>query len=109
MSSTFDKRKKSFESKFAHDEEKKFRIAARARKMLALWAAGKIDIKEDKIEDYVDNIVTKGVESIDADKCVYEIIMEDFEKAGLEISENDLANEYARFLDEAERQVEGTA
>ncbi|NBO19216.1 MAG: DUF1476 family protein, partial [Proteobacteria bacterium] len=37
---TFDDRDKAFENKFAHDEELKFKIHARAVKLLGLWAAG---------------------------------------------------------------------
>ena len=40
--STFDKREKSFEGKFAHDEEILFKVLARAKKMLGLWAAEKL-------------------------------------------------------------------
>jgi len=35
--STFDKREKSFEGKFAHDEEILFKVLARAKKMLGRW------------------------------------------------------------------------
>jgi hypothetical protein len=36
---TFDDREKAFETKFAHDEEMKFRANARRMKLLGLWAA----------------------------------------------------------------------
>jgi hypothetical protein len=36
---TFDKREEGFEKKFAHDEELKFKAAARRNKLLGLWAA----------------------------------------------------------------------
>ena len=38
---TFDDRKKGFESKFAHDEELRFKATARRNKLLGLWAAEK--------------------------------------------------------------------
>ena len=38
--STFDKRQEGFESKFAHDEELRFKATARRNKLLGLWAAG---------------------------------------------------------------------
>ena len=37
--SSFDERKKGFEKKFAHDEEKQFKINARKNKYLGEWAA----------------------------------------------------------------------
>jgi hypothetical protein len=36
---TFDKREKGFENKFAHDEELRFKATARRNKLLGLWAA----------------------------------------------------------------------
>ena len=35
----FDERKKSFEKKFAHDEELKFKVASRRNKYLGQWAS----------------------------------------------------------------------
>jgi len=40
--STFDKREKGFESKFAHDEELRFKAHARRNKLVGLWAADKL-------------------------------------------------------------------
>ena len=37
--SSFDDRKKGFEKKFAHDEEKQFKINARKNKYLGEWAS----------------------------------------------------------------------
>ena len=38
--SGFDKRREGYESKFAHDEELKFKATARRNKLLGLWAFG---------------------------------------------------------------------
>ena len=38
----FDERKKSFEQKFAHDEELKFKVAAKRNKYLGQWASQKL-------------------------------------------------------------------
>ena len=35
----FDNRERAFETKFAHDEEMKFRITARRNRLLGEWAA----------------------------------------------------------------------
>ena len=39
---TFDEREKSFEKKFALDEELKFKSEQRRNKLLGEWAAGKL-------------------------------------------------------------------
>ena len=36
---TFDDRERSYEAKFAHDAELKFRVEARRNKLIGLWAA----------------------------------------------------------------------
>ena len=37
--STFDERGKSFEKKFAHDEELQFKVSAKRNKYLGEWAS----------------------------------------------------------------------
>jgi hypothetical protein len=49
---TFDKRKEGFESKFAHDEELRFKATARRNKLLGLWAAEKMGLQGPEAEAY---------------------------------------------------------
>ena len=65
MATTFDKREKDFEKKFAHDEELRFKAGARRNKLLGLWAAEKM-----------------GLTGTQADAYAKEVVMADFEKAG---------------------------
>jgi hypothetical protein len=44
MPTTFDEREKSFEAKYAHDEELKFLALARRDKLFALWAVGRLHL-----------------------------------------------------------------
>ena len=46
--SSFDERKKGFEKKFAHDEEKQFKINARKNKYIAEWVSDVLEFNEDK-------------------------------------------------------------
>lgn len=62
---TFDKREEGFESKFAHDEELRFKAMARRNKLLGLWAAGQL-----------------GKAGADAEAYAKEVVMADFEEAG---------------------------
>ena len=64
--SSFDDREKSFEKKFAHDEELQFKISARKNKYLAQWASKILGYNEEKEKDTViykikNNDVTKKV------------------------------------------------
>src|SRR5262249_2447358 len=50
---TFDDREKSFERKFALDEELKFRSEQRRNRLLGEWAAAKLGITGTAVADYV--------------------------------------------------------
>ena len=64
---TFNDRENAFENKYAHDEEMKFKIAARANKLLGLWAADLL-----------------GKSGDDAAAYALEVVKSDFEEAGHE-------------------------
>ena len=65
--STFNDRENAFENKFAHDAETRFKIEARANKLLGHWAAGLL-----------------GKSGEDVDGYALEVIKSDFEEAGHE-------------------------
>lgn len=57
MSGSFDDRERAFESKFAHDEELKFKIVARRNKLLGLWAAEQMGLPAAEAQDYARGVV----------------------------------------------------
>jgi len=44
--SSFDEREKSFEKKFAHDQELQFKVSARRNKYIGEWASKILDYDE---------------------------------------------------------------
>ncbi len=52
---TFDEREVAFESKFAYDEELKFKASVIALKHVALWAASKLGKTGQDAEQYAEN------------------------------------------------------
>jgi hypothetical protein len=54
---TFDDRKDTFERKFAHDEELRFKATARRNKLLGLWAAEKLGKSGAEAETYAKSVV----------------------------------------------------
>jgi hypothetical protein len=62
---SMDDRRDSFEKKFAHDEELRFKATARRNKLLGLWAADKL-----------------GRTGPDADAYAKSVVLADFEEAG---------------------------
>ncbi len=55
--STFDNREKSFEKKFAYDEELQFKISARRNKYLGQWAAQILGHDQEKEKEYILSVI----------------------------------------------------
>ena len=55
--STFEDRKKGFESKFVHDEEKEFKISARKNKYLGEWASKIMGYDDDQTKEYIQSVI----------------------------------------------------
>ena len=53
----FDKRKEGYESKFARDEELRFKATARRNKLLGLWAAEKLGKTGDDAQTYAREVI----------------------------------------------------
>jgi len=105
---SFDERERTFEKKFALDEELKFRAAARRNRLLAQWAAGKLGLSGAAVEDYI-----KAVRKVDlADKGgedVFRKVKSDLEDKGLAVSDGELRKTMADLLAAAVRQIEAEA
>jgi hypothetical protein len=65
MADGFKDREKGFESKWAHDEELRFKVMARRNKLLGQWAAG-----------------LNGLSGADADAYAKTVVAADFEESG---------------------------
>ena len=50
---SFEDRKKSFENKFAHDEELKFKVNAKRNKYLGQWVSKVLGYNEDDQKTYI--------------------------------------------------------
>ena len=53
----FDEREKSFEKKFAHDEELQFKINARKNKYLGEWASKILGYSDEKEKEYIQSVI----------------------------------------------------
>jgi hypothetical protein len=102
---SFSDREKSFEKKFAMDEELKFRSEARRNKMLGQWAAEKLGLSGAAVDDYV-----KAVRKADllekGDEDVYRKIRKDLDDKGVRVSDAELRKAMADFLHTALEQIE---
>ena len=60
--STFDEREKSFEKKFAHDEEIKFKVNAKRNKYLGQWASQILGYDQEKEKEYIQSVIKADFE-----------------------------------------------
>lgn len=102
--STFDRRQEAFESKFAHDEELRFKAVARRNKLLGLWAAEKLGLDADKAQDYAKEVVRADFEE-PGDEDVFRKIRRDFDEAGVDQSDHQIRRTMDELLHQAAEQI----
>ena len=100
---TFDDREKAFENKFAHDEELRFKAAARRNKLLGAWAAGKLGMKGAAVDEYVKAASKANLIGTDD---IFRKIRQDFDDKGVQIDDDALRQTMGEFLVEAVSQIE---
>ena len=102
--STFDKRQKSFEAKYAHDQETLFKIGARRNKLLGQWMAGQLGLEEDDVDDYAKAVIISDFEK-PGDEDVFEKVWADVQEKGLGLSEDVVRQKMQDLLETAREQV----
>lgn len=98
---TFEERKKGFESKFAHDAALQFKVEARRNKKLGLWAAGLLGKTGDDAESYASEVI-RAAFGEPGEEDVYRKVASDL---GERISEEELRSTMDRFLEEAKDEI----
>lgn len=83
---TFDDRKESFERKFAHDEELRFKAMARRNKLLGLWAAEQLGKSGADAQDYAKSVVLADFEEA-GDGDVLRKVRGDLAAAGITLTD----------------------
>jgi len=84
--STFDEREKSFEKKFAHDEELQFKVSARRNKYLGEWASQILGYNEEKEKEYINSVI-KADFAEPGDEDVFRKIKEDLKNNNISDAE----------------------
>ncbi|MFP6697307.1 MAG: DUF1476 domain-containing protein [Alphaproteobacteria bacterium] len=102
--STFDKRQKSFEAKYAHDQETLFKIGARRNKLLGQWMAGQLGLERDDVDDYAKAVIISDFEK-PGDEDVFEKVWADVQEKGLGLSEDVVRQKMQDLLETAREQV----
>ena len=97
-------RQKGFESKFAHDQELRFKATARRNKLLGLWAAEKLGKTGADAEAYAKEVVAADFEEV-GDEDVLRKVRGDLEAAGIAQSEHQVRRTMDDLMAEAIEQV----
>ena len=98
----FDERKKSFEQKFARDEELKFKVAAKRNKYLGQWASQKLGYDAEKEKEYIQSVIKADFKEA-GDEDVFRKIKSDLNKAGLENIDDEIRNKMNETMDRAKK------
>ena len=102
---TFDDREKSFEKKFAHDQDLKFKAESRRNKMIAEWAGAKLGISGAALDDYV-KAVRRADLAEKGDDDVVRKLMKDFSDKGIKVAETEIRNQLGELLAKAVAEIE---
>jgi len=103
--STFDKREEGFESKFAHDEELRFKAHARRNKLVGLWAAEKLGMTGAAAETYAAEVVTADVDKPDSDS-VFSKLRKDFDDKGVAQSDHQIRRTMEESMEKAIAEIQ---
>jgi hypothetical protein len=102
---TFDDREQAFEKKFALDQDLKFRAEARRNKLLAEWAAAKLGIMGEALEDYTKAVLRADLEQ-KGDEDVFRKIRKDFDAAGIKVPDAEIRAMMGDLLGKAVAEIE---
>ena len=98
--SSFDEREKSFEKKFAHDEELKFKVNSKRNKYLGEWASEILGKKNEEKDQYILEVI-KSDFSEPGDEDIIKKLYQDLKSKN--ISENDVREKLNELLHVAKK------
>lgn len=106
--SNFKDREKSFENKFAHDQEMQFRVSARRNRLLGEWAAGLMGLTAEETDAYAKAVVQADFEEA-GDEDVIRKVLGDLTAADIDVDEAKIREMLDEKTVEARRQfIEAT-
>ncbi len=76
---SFEDRKKSFEKKFAHDQELQFKVSARRNKYIGEWVSQLLNYNSDQEKEYIQSVIKADFAEA-GDQDVFRKIKEDLKE-----------------------------
>jgi len=102
--SSFDDRKKGFESKFVHDEETLFKINAKRNKLLGEWIADRLKKTDKDKEDYILEVIKSDMAE-PGDEDVFRKVKKDLSQGGFNNIDEEIRNKMDEFMEVAKKAV----
>jgi hypothetical protein len=102
---TFDNRRDSFEKKFAHDEDLRFKAMARRNKLFGLWAAELLGRSGPEADAYAKTVVMSDFEEA-GDDDVLRKVRGDLDAAGKNVNDTDLRQKMSELLVRAAEEIQ---
>ncbi|HEU4704652.1 MAG TPA: DUF1476 domain-containing protein [Sphingomicrobium sp.] len=101
---TFDDRERAFETKYAHDEDLRFRVIARRNRLLGAWAARLMGLSDAEADAYAKDVIRADFEEA-GDEDVVRKLLGDLTAAGVETDDSQIREALAHKEAEARRQI----
>jgi len=98
--SKLDEREKSFEKKFAKDQELQFKVAARSNKYLGEWVSSKLKKNEEDKKNYIQEIIKADMEEA-GNEDVFRKVKKDFALASVSIEDSEIREQMEKALSRA--------
>tara|TARA_Y100000590_G_scaffold28525_1_gene31970 strand:+ start:14298 stop:14612 length:315 start_codon:yes stop_codon:yes gene_type:complete len=93
----FDEREKSFEKKFAKDQELQFKVAAKSNKYLGEWASEKLGKNEEERKNYILEVIKADMEEA-GNEDVFRKIKSDFQSASIHVEDSEIRDQMEKAL-----------
>ena len=93
----FSEREKSFEKKFAKDQELQFKVAARSNKYLGEWASSQLNKTDQEKNNYIGEIIKADMEEAGSED-VFRKIKKDFQVSSVSIDDSEIRDQMDKAL-----------
>ena len=100
----FEDKKKGLEKKIDLDAQKKFKITAIRNKSLGKWAAEQLGLKYSKIDEYINEVIVADFDEPGFEGVIKKVF-NDFEKAKISISYNEVKEKLLMYEKEAKNKI----
>ena len=101
---SFDDRERSFEAKFARDQEMAFRVVARRNRLVGQWAAAQMKLTPEETDAYAKAVVQADFEEA-GDEDLVRKLLGDLTAAGVDVDEAAVRRALETQTIEARRQL----